>query len=117
MTTPPDQTAPARNAALERRDACHKHARDLITAARRVLGDDAAFPNVAYHLAILALEEIGKAGLIIARAMADGSKDTSWITKRLDDHTLKLMWAVWSPAMLDGRIDPKKFGVRPAIPT
>lgn len=109
MTKPTDESERIQSASRAQRDACLKHARDLITSARRVLGDDADFPNIAFHLAILALEEIGKASMIIARAMAEGSKDTSWITKRLDDHAFKLMWAVWSPTMLDGRIDPQKF--------
>ena len=29
------------------------HARDLIAAARRVLGEDKGYANIAYHLAIL----------------------------------------------------------------
>lgn len=97
------------NLSLKQREACLDHARKLIAAARRVLGDDTAYPNIAYHLGVLALEELGKAGLIISRGMADGFRDNRWIDKRLDDHTFKLTWALWSPVMLDGRIDPKKF--------
>ncbi len=96
-------------AAISQREACLKHAKDLLDSAKRVMGGNGDFANIAYHLSILSLEEIGKAGMIIARAVSEGSKNTDWITKRLDDHAFKLMWAVWSPRMLNGRIDPKKF--------
>lgn len=109
MTKHTDDSENIWSTSLLQREACLKHARDLLESAKRVLGDNEDFPNVAFHLTILALEEVGKAGMIIARAVGDGSKDTSWVTKRLDDHIFKLMWAIWSPSMLDGRIEPKKF--------
>lgn len=93
----------------EQRRLCLEHARDLIASAERVLGADNAHPNIAYHLAILALEEIGKAGMIGARASGKKELDANWIEKRLDDHIWKLMWAVWSPSLTTGDIDPKAF--------
>jgi AbiV family abortive infection protein len=93
----------------EQRRLCLEHARDLIASAERVLGGDNAHPNIAYHLGILALEEIGKAGMISARAVGKKGLDASWIEKRLDDHVWKLMWAIWSPSLLTGEIDPKSF--------
>lgn len=97
------------NLALKQRDACLDHARNLIDAAKRVLGEDESYPNIAYHLGVLALEELGKASLIVSRAVAEGHRDIRWIDKRLDDHTFKLMWALWSPVILNERIDPKNF--------
>jgi len=44
-------------------DTCQSHASDLLNAARRILEDE-NLPNIAYHLAALALEEIGKCALI-----------------------------------------------------
>jgi AbiV family abortive infection protein len=50
------------------RAACYSHAAELLKAAKKLL-EEPATPNIAYHLALLALEEVGKAGLIGARAV------------------------------------------------
>lgn len=94
---------------LEQRRYCLDHARDLVASARRVLANDSAYPNIAYHLAILAMEEIGKAGMLCARGVTRGAKDPSWIDKRLDNHVWKLMWPAWTPSLSGGKIDPKDF--------
>jgi AbiV family abortive infection protein len=49
--------------------ACFPNARDLLRAARRVL-DDEKLPNIAFHLSLLALEEVSKAALLGARGIA-----------------------------------------------
>jgi hypothetical protein len=72
-----DKTGNA-NRALKIRGACLDHARDLVAAAERVIRDR-GFPNIAYHLAILALEEIGKAGMVSCRAVVGGRRDTDWM--------------------------------------
>jgi AbiV family abortive infection protein len=86
-----------------------EHADDLIASADRVLANDNGFPNIAYHLAILAMEEIGKAGLLSVRGVMKGTWDSTWVDKRLDDHVQKFLWAVWSPSLSGGKIDPKDF--------
>jgi AbiV family abortive infection protein len=93
---------------LRLRQHCLDHARDLIAAAERVFAND-EYANIAYHLAILALEEIGKAGMIGARAVIGARRDSGWMEKRFDDHVWKLMWAVWSAGLSSDRIDPKDF--------
>lgn len=93
---------------LEQRRQCLEHAHDLIASAERVLAND-GFPNIAYHLAILAMEEIGKAGLLSVRGVTKGTWDSTWVDKRLDDHVQKFLWAVWSPSLSGGKIDPKDF--------
>ncbi len=100
------KTVPAH---VGQRKHCLEHAGDLIVSAERVLAEDSGFPNIAYHLAILAMEEIGKAGMLAARAITKATLDVTWIEKRLDNHVHKLMWAVWSPSMSRGKIDPKDF--------
>jgi AbiV family abortive infection protein len=90
------------------RELCLAHAADLVTSAERVLDND-GFPNIAYHLAILALEEIGKAGMIASRAVVGTARDSDWMEKRFDDHVWKIQWAVWTPTLTGGRIDPKEF--------
>lgn len=93
---------------LAQRLLCIDHARDLVASAELLLANDEAYPNIAYHLAALALEEIGKAGMLCSRGIMSTVQETSWIDKRLDDHVWKLMWAVWSPA-LEGKMDPESF--------
>jgi AbiV family abortive infection protein len=90
------------------RRACLDHSRDLLAAAERVVRDE-GFPNIAYHLAILALEEIGKAGMIACRAVVRGRRDIDWMDDKFGDHVWKLQWAVWSPVLSSGRIDPNDF--------
>lgn len=94
---------------LRQRQFCFDHARHLIASAERLLPEDGGYPNIAYHLAILALEEIGKAGMLAARAVVKDGLDTAWMDKRLDNHVWKLMWGVWSPTLSGGKIDPKEF--------
>ena len=89
-------------------DLCLAHARDLIKSAERVLNGD-GFPNIAYHLAILALEEIGKAGMIVSQAAVGKARDLEWMEKRFENHVWKIQWAVWSRGFSTNRIDPKDF--------
>jgi AbiV family abortive infection protein len=91
--------------AVKIRTACHAHASDLIEAAVKLL-EHPAKPNLAYHLALLALEEIGKAGLIVGQAAIGSRRDSSRFEKSLSSHSRKLQWAIWSPLT---KIDPKQF--------
>ena len=89
--------------------ACFTNARDLLRAAKRVL-DDEKLPNVAFHLAILALEEVGKAALLGARGIAHSVEDeTVFIDNRLDDHVFKLFWALWTPSFAHGNVSKEEF--------
>jgi AbiV family abortive infection protein len=65
-----------------------------------------AKPNLAYHFGVLALEEVGKAGLIMSHAALSSARDDSGIEKWLSSHTRKLLWALWTPL---GKIDPANF--------
>src|ERR1022692_3196331 len=94
---------------MQQRRLCLDHAGDLATAAERVLADDQAFPNIAYHLAILAMEEIGKVGMLASLAVAGKVLNRQWLERHLSDHVFKLMWAVWSPSISGGKLDPKDF--------
>lgn len=97
------------SAYLELRRLCLDHAGDLLAAAERVLGGDNSFSNVAYHLAVLALEEIGKAGMLGCRAVIGEALNAQRLESRLSDHLYKLQWAIWSPSISGGRLDPKDF--------
>jgi AbiV family abortive infection protein len=95
---------------LAKRRICFQHAGDLIKAAERTLNEAPSLPNIAFHLTLLAIEEMGKAGLISSREVAAGNRDTAWIDKRLDDHAFKLLWGLWTPEMNAGaEISPERF--------
>lgn len=80
------------------RAACISHAADLITAAERLQHD--GFSNIAYHLAALALEEIGKARFAVVRNMALRRGEANpWYDKAMEDHTKKMLWALLTGAL------------------
>jgi AbiV family abortive infection protein len=84
--------------------ACFTNARNLLQAAKRVL-DDERLPNVSFHLAILALEEVGKAALLGARYLAvQHGDDGAFADKRLEDHVFKIFWALWAPNFAQGKV-------------
>jgi AbiV family abortive infection protein len=79
------------------RNACLSHAEDLVRAAKRILTDE-RLPNISYHLAALALEEIGKSILIVMGYFAHERDDSTWSPEKFyDDHVKKLFWATWDP--------------------
>lgn len=88
--------------------ACIEQAEKLLQAAQMTV-EQADLQNVAYHLAVLGLEEVGKASLLTAKIIVGNYKDSSWADKRLDDHVSKLTWAFWTPIPDIEQIDPKKF--------
>ena len=59
-------------------EACFRNARDLLRAAKRLLEDE-KLPNISFHLAVLALEEVGKAVML-------GTRD---IMRAVDGETLE----------------------------
>jgi AbiV family abortive infection protein len=105
------QAEPSRSKRLlAKRQACFEHAGDLIKAAERMLSEAPSLPNIAFHLTLLAIEEMGKAGLISSREVAAGNRDTAWIDKRLEDHTFKLLWGLWTPEMhAAAKVSPERF--------
>jgi len=71
--------------------ACVDHARDLIDGARalRLAGK----ANLAYHLATLALEELGRRELLGVEAVARNARaEVPWQRKAVVDHVRKLFW-------------------------
>ncbi|WP_440642024.1 AbiV family abortive infection protein [Bradyrhizobium sp. PUT101] len=72
-------------------DACVEHARDLLSSAQAVML--AGHPNIAYHLAALALEEIGRRALLGVQAVSKmATVPSSWPKKHEQDHVKKLFW-------------------------
>ncbi len=79
------------------RQRCFAHAATLLEAARADL--HAGRPHIAYHLALVALEEIGKGEMQWLKRFPNDRtiRDSSaWVEGHADDHEKKLFWALWS---------------------
>jgi AbiV family abortive infection protein len=87
------------------RRLCLEQAKGLIEAAE-CLNRSSDWPHLVYHLSLLALEEVGKAGIVSATAVRRADSDEGWISRSLENHRRKLQWAIWSPLT---RIDPEDF--------
>ena len=71
--------------------ACVAHSRALLESARAV--QMCSHPNIAYHLATLALEELGRRELIaVQRASAKQAIPPTWAWKHTESHIKKLFW-------------------------
>src|SRR5438105_80878 len=73
-----------------------EHSGDLLKAARTLF--DAGQPHFAYHLALLALEEIGKLEVVLMGRVGTEEEDEAFRSKFLDDHVGKIFWAFWGPS-------------------
>ncbi|RLJ03121.1 MAG: hypothetical protein DRP08_03900 [Candidatus Aenigmatarchaeota archaeon] len=80
----------------EIRQKCISHANNLLSGSKLLLKN--GFHNIAYHLAALALEEIGKSVmLVIGYASVNSQKGAKILRLAGEDHTKKLFWALWGP--------------------
>jgi AbiV family abortive infection protein len=94
-------------------EACLKNANQLIASSEAVVGVPGS-AHIAYHLAVLSLEEIGKAILIFQESLEpkplprhpddEPRSPMDW----LEDHERKLFWAIWltTTGPLDWRTIP-----------
>lgn len=79
------------------RNLCLKNAEDFVNAAKQVSGQ--SLQHIQYHIATLALEEIGKAELIEMSFVAGmNERDTTFGESSMENHVRKLFWAFWGPA-------------------
>ncbi len=87
---------PQKRAAMQ---ACIDHARALLNSARAV--QEAGHPNIAYHLATLSLEELGRRELLAVQTVA-ATKDVApaWMQKHTQDHIKKLFWCFFGGGFL-----------------
>ncbi len=89
-TAPMEQKIPT----AEALEACLGHARHLLDSAKVLY--DAGKPNIAYHLAALALEEIGRRELLgIQIASAKRPVPPAWPMKQMQNHRDKLRWGLF----------------------
>lgn len=80
-------------------DACHAASDRFIDAAKAVMKPGSY--HIAYHLAALALEEIGKASMLLIDSLParlrDPKNEGRDLADWIDDHERKLFWALWLP--------------------
>jgi AbiV family abortive infection protein len=89
-------------------DACVVHARDLVESAKLVQRSGRA--NIAYHLATLALEEMGRRELFQIQAAAASVGDVPpWQTNATQDHVQKLFWCFYGMGRVQDIIDQQQF--------
>jgi AbiV family abortive infection protein len=93
---PPDNRA----AAMQ---ACVEHAKALLKSARAVIAS--GHPNIAFHLAVLALEELGRRELIGVQSIIDTrSVPPGWAQKHTQDHVKKLFWCFFGGSFFAARL-------------
>lgn len=86
--------------------ACIKHARDLLASARAV--EATGHSNIAYHLGVLALEEIGRRALIGVQMIADkASVPPTWPHKHTQNHVQKIFWCLFDRNFFSGQLSGK----------
>jgi AbiV family abortive infection protein len=86
------------------RAAILANAESFVRAARALQDQDVE--HVRYHLATLALEEIGKATLLGMQFITGMASEEPKINleKQFDDHIKKLFWAIWGPSFGDQKL-------------
>ncbi|MCX6755282.1 MAG: AbiV family abortive infection protein [Candidatus Nomurabacteria bacterium] len=77
------------------REICLVNAEASLSVAEREL--DKGVDNICFHLALLALEEIGKSILVaVGYTISVTGKEKEDIKNAMDDHVKKIFWALWS---------------------
>lgn len=78
------------------RKSCLDNAECLLSMAERELGRNA--DHICFHLALLAFEEVGKAGFAtVSFAIVTGNGNVKQMNAWMEDHEKKIFWAFWRP--------------------
>lgn len=88
--------------------ACVINAERHLRAATSILENE-ELPHIAYHLATLALEELGKATLYFGAKALNSTLAIDRAERKFDDHITKLTLGLWNPFIPGRPIDPKDF--------
>jgi AbiV family abortive infection protein len=90
------------------RSACIKNAEEFVNAAKILL--DSQHYYICYHLAALALEEIGKLSLIQIKYNWDLHRDSDELfDPDIEDHAKKLFWANWGMLLTKQKITKEQI--------
>jgi AbiV family abortive infection protein len=88
------------------RERCLSNADSFLTVAERELNK--GVDHICFHLALLALEEIGKAILVtIGFTVSVADKERGGLVVALDDHVKKIFWALWGGMFRDNKFTKK----------
>lgn len=89
------------------RESCLTHSADLLEVAEKA--HESGKPNIAFHLAVLALEELGKLFLhrISRTQRAYFDDDRTLFARSATDHVAKLFWALWG-TKISGRMNDRE---------
>lgn len=103
-----EQTGPLDPARVAAMQECINHARALLDSAKAT--QQIGHPNIAYHLAILALEELGRRELIGLQSVADNNATPQpWMQKHTQDHVKKLFWCFFGANFFSEPFTKDKF--------
>lgn len=85
---------------------CIAHAKNLVASARAVQAINQ--PHIAYHLAVIALEELGRGELLGVQAVAADRPDASnKLEKYTQNHVQKLFWCFLGPSFYEQKLTQK----------
>lgn len=90
------------------REACLANAEELVNSAKALKGKSTA--HIRYHLAVLAMEEVGKA-VLLSIEFGKLTLDEGYLEPNLtiDDHVKKLFWAIFTPFLEQKRLTKADF--------
>ena len=97
-------------------EACVAHGRALLESAKAVQAS--GHPNIAYHLAALCLEEVGRRSLLGVQSLSEqATVPPAWPKKHEQDHVKKLFWAIFGPMFLGTKLTAERFQEMNALAT
>jgi AbiV family abortive infection protein len=78
------------------RSNCLAHADNLLKGSRKLIDEE--LYSIAFHLAVLSLEEVGKSVMVeMGFASPNEQKRKKILKEASEDHIKKLFWALWGP--------------------
>jgi AbiV family abortive infection protein len=90
------------------KNTCLANAESLLSVAERELNK--GVDHICFHLALMALEEIGKSILVtIGFTVSIAGKETGSLVVAMDDHIKKIFWALWGGAFRDNKFTKEQI--------
>lgn len=97
------------------RDICLKNAEDFLRTAESLVGKNVN--HIAFHLAALAMEEVGRVSLAWFQIAGNEKDSEIEINLSADDHIKKLFWAIWGPSFGREKITKEQIEQRKNMAT